>query len=198
MSIKLFAKSLIGLSFIAIAALTPSQTSFAQSRVNDKVSRNNGASYFANQRTSRNIQHARDYSNGITRYATESPSIQSVVIHAESQVLGRQLQAMQRDLKIVREECVSNPKVVEQVKKIETQLGQVMTVQKSLEEECCKTSPDGKMCAEMCGKIHESLNAMKKEHDKLLKELGHEDAAYHPADGHKHDQHNVAEKKPEK
>jgi hypothetical protein len=40
----------------------------------------------------------------------------------------------------------------------------------------------------MCGKIHASLDEIKKEHDKLLKELGHEEAAHdHHAD---HEHHN--------
>jgi hypothetical protein len=111
-------------------------------------------------------------------------------------MLGQQLQAIQRDMAIVRQEYASNPKVVEQVKKIETQLGQATTVQKSLHEECCKTSPDGKMCAEMCSKIHTSLDQMKVEHDKLLKELGHEDAAHeHQASDHEHHDHGGTENK---
>ncbi len=93
-------------------------------------------------------------------------------------MLGQQLQAIQRDMMIVRQENASNPKVVEQVKKIETQVSQATSVQKSLHEECCKSSPDGKMCAEMCGKIHASLDEIKKEHDKLLKELGHQEASH--------------------
>ena len=102
-------------------------------------------------------------------------------------MLGQQLQAIQRDLVIVREEHKGNPKVVEHVKKIETQLGQATTVQKSLHDECCKTSPDGKMCAQMCSKAHASLDEMKEEHDKLLKELGHEEAAFgHDSAGHEH------------
>ncbi len=182
MSIESIGRVAASLALVAGFALAFPQAAVAQSRINDKVSRNNGAGFWANQRTSRNIQHARDYSAGIQRYATQAPVIQPQVTQAESQMLGQQLQAIQRDLVIVRDEHKSNPKVVEQVKKIETQLVQATTVQKSLHEECCKTSPDGKMCAEMCSKVHASLDEMKKEHDKLLKELGHEEAAF----GHQH------------
>jgi hypothetical protein len=124
--------------------------------------------------------------------------IQTQVTQAESQMLGQQLQAIQRDLVIVRDEHATNPKVVAKVKKIETQLGQANAVQKSLHEECCKSSPDGKMCAEMCSKIQVSLDEMKKEHDKLLKELGHEDAAHHAAGGHEPLDHETPAPKPGK
>ncbi|MBN8602243.1 MAG: hypothetical protein J0M26_14510 [Planctomycetes bacterium] len=186
MSIESLAKFLMSVAVIAGLAIAYPQTGNAQ--INDKVARNNGAPFFANQRTSRNIQHARDYSRGLQQYTTHARVIQPTVTQAESQMLGQQLQAIQRDMVIVREEYASNPKVVEQVKKIETQLGQATTVQKSLHTECCKASPDGKACAEICGKIHASLDEIKKEHDKLLKELGHEEAAHdHHAD---HEHHN--------
>jgi septation ring formation regulator EzrA len=102
-------------------------------------------------------------------------------------MLGQQLEAIQRDLVIVREEHGANPKVLQHVKKMETQLRQAKTIQKSLYEECCKTSPDGKVCVEMCSKIHASLEELRKEHDQVLKELGHEEAAYTPTgDAHQH------------
>lgn len=184
MSIQSIGKFVMALAVIAGFSVGYPQTSNAQ--INDKVSRNNGAPFFANQRASRNIQHARDYSRGIQSYATQAQVIQPEVMKAESQMLGQQLQAIQRDMVIVRRESASNPKVVEQVKKIETQLGQATLVQKSLHEECCKSSPDGKMCAEMCSKMHASLDEIKKEHDKLLKELGHEEAAYDHHVNHEH------------
>jgi hypothetical protein len=171
---------------VVVAGLTVCYPQTSNAQINDKVSRNNGAPYFANQRASRNIQHARDYSRSIQSYATQAQVIEPEVIKAESQMLGQQLQAIQRDMVIVRKESVSNPKVVEQVKKIETQLGQSTLVQKSLHEECCKSSPDGKLCAETCGKLNASLDEIKKEHEKLLKELGHEQAAYDHQANHDH------------
>lgn len=184
MSIESVGKFVMALAVVAGLTVGYPQTSNAQ--INDKVSRNNGAPFFANQRASRNIQHARDYSRGIQRYATQAQVIQPEVMKAESQMLGQQLQAIQRDMVIVRQENASNPKVVEQVKKIETQLVQAATVQKTLHEECCKSSPNGKSCAEMCGKVHSSLDEIKKEHDKLLKELGHEEAAHDHHANHEH------------
>ena len=196
MYIEKFGRVLMVLGLAGLFAFSTVQATFAQSRINDKVSRNNGASFFANERTSRNLQHARSYTRGIQRYSTQAPVIQPQISQAESQMLGQQLQSIQRDLVIVREEHASNPKVVEQIKKMETQLGQATTVQKSLHEECCKASPDGKSCAAMCEKIHASLDSLKMQHDKLLKELGHEDAAHeHQASDHEHHDHGGTENK---
>jgi hypothetical protein len=192
MSIECIGKFLMSLAIVAGLAIVHPAASQAQ--INDSISRHNGASFWANQRTSRNIQHSRDYSRGIQRYTRQAQVIQPTVTQAESQMLGQQLQAIQRDMVIVRKENASNPKVVEQVKKIETQLGQATTVQKFLHEECCKSSPDGKMCAEMCIKIHASLDEMKKEHDKLLKELGHEEAAHDHHENHDHHDHEATGK----
>ncbi len=186
MYVAKFSGSLMSLCLLGLFALG-STMSFAQTGINDKVSRNNGASFFANGRISRNIQHARSYSQGIQRYTTQAQVIQPQVTKAESEMLGLQLQGIKRDLTIVREENASKPKVVEQVKKLETELEQASSVQKNLHAECCKDSPDGKACAEMCDKLHASLDNFKKEHDKLLKELGHEEAA--------HDTHNHADSK---
>ncbi len=178
MSLTRYATSSLIAALVAIVAIGTMQPAHAQSRINDKVSRNNGASFFANERTSRNIQHARDYSRGIQRYATQVPMIQHQITQAESQILGQQLQGIQRDMVIVREEHASNPKVVEQVKKIETKLTECTAMHKSLHEECCKATPDGKVCSSMATKLEASLEQIKKEHDMLLKELGHEDAAH--------------------
>lgn len=189
MSIASIGKVFMSVAVAAFLAVAYPQVSNAQ--INDPIARHNGASFWANQRTSRNIQHSRDYSRGIQQYATQAQVVQPTVTQAESQMLGQQLQAIQRDMVIVRQENASNPKVVEQVKKIETQVDKASKVQKSLHEECCKSSPDGKSCAEMCAKMHSSLDEIKKEHDKLLKELGHEDAAH---DHHTNHEHNDAAK----
>ncbi len=178
MSIECIGKFLM--SFAIVAGLAIVHPAASQAQINDSISRHNGASFWANQRTSRNIQHSRDYSRGIQRYTRQAQVIQPTVTQAESQMLGQQLQAIQRDMVIVRKENASNPKVVEQVKKIETQLGQATTLQKSLHEECCK--------------IHASLDEMKKEHDKLLKELGHEEAAHDHHENHDHHDHEATGK----
>ena len=110
MSIASIGKFVLSLAFVAGLALAIPQVSHAQSRINDSIARKNGAPFWANQRTSRNIQHARDYSRGMQRYATQAQVIQPTVTQAESQMLGQQLQAIQRDMAIVRQEYALSPK----------------------------------------------------------------------------------------
>lgn len=178
MSMKNFGKLLLGLMVIAALASVAGQTACAQVRINDKVARNNGAPFFANSRASRNIQHARDYSHSIQQYTTRIPTIDPVVTQAESQILGHQIQCIQRDMGIIREANASNPQVLEQVKGIDTKLAQVSNTQKMLHEECCKDSPDGKVCCDTAAKITKTLDQVSIDHAKLLKTMGHEDAAY--------------------
>ena len=172
-------KLAFGLAIMAAFISLSGQTAPAQSRVNtDKVSRNNGAGFWENSRASRNIQHARDYSRSIQQYATQVPTINPVVTKAESQMLGQQIQGIQREMAVIREQNVSNPQVTEQVKVIENKLAQAVNTQKMLHEECCKDSPDGKVCGDMAAKITSTLDQVSKDHDKLLKTMGHQDAAY--------------------
>ncbi len=188
MLMKSICNAALGLAVLASVALTVPQFAFAQSRVNDKVSRNNGASFFANGRASRNIQHSRNYSQSIQQYATHAPTLNPVVTKSESEMLGRQIQGIQREMIVIREENLSNPKVVEQVKGIETKLVQAVSTQQMLHEECCKDSPNGKVCADMAGKLTSTLDQVAKDHAKLMKEMGHEDAAHdHAAMKHEHD-----------
>lgn len=188
MSTRSLAKIVIAVALMATVTSIAGQTAFAQSRINDKVSRNNGAGFWANNRTSRNIQHARDYSHSIQRYTTQVPTITPAITQSESEMLGHQIHGIQRDMVIIREENASTPQVVEQVKGIETKLAQAATTQKLLHEECCKDAPGGKICGEMAAKISGTLGQVSKEHAKLLKTLGQEDAAHstaHPSeDGH--------------
>ncbi len=78
---------------------------------------------------------------------------------------------------VIREQNASNPQVVEQVKGIETKLVQAASTQKMLHGACCKDSPNGKVCGEMCGKITSTLDQIEKDHAVLLKTMGHEHAA---------------------
>ncbi len=184
MSTKHVGKVVLGLAVMFAATALVPQPVFAQSRINSKVDRNNGAGFWANQRASRNIQHARNYSQSIQRYATQAPVIQPQVTQAESQLLGNQIQSIQREMVVIRDQNASNPQVVEQVKAIETKLSKAADTQEMLHAECCKDSPDGKVCGDMSTKITATLDQIAKDHAKLMKTMGHEDAAH---DAMKHD-----------
>ncbi|MEO8269259.1 MAG: hypothetical protein ABI557_06035 [Aureliella sp.] len=144
----------------------------AQSRINDKAARNNGAPFWANQRTSRSIQHAQDYSRSIGQYTTQAPMLNPVITQSESQMLGMQIQGIQRDMGIVREAHVDNPQVVAQVKVIDEKLVKASETQKMLHAECCKDTPDGKVCGDMATKLTSTLDEVAKDHGKLMKMTG--------------------------
>ncbi len=187
MSTKHVGNLVLGLAVMfALTSLAP-QTASAQSKIRSTADRREGGGFWENSRASRNIQHARDYSQSIQQYTTQVPTINPVVTQAESQMLGQQIQGIQREMVVIREQNVSDPQVVEQVKGIETKLSQAVTTQKMLHEECCKNSPDGKVCGDMAAKITSTLDQVSKDHAKLLKTMGHEDAAHdHAAMTHGH------------
>ncbi|GAA4469951.1 hypothetical protein [Novipirellula rosea] len=175
-----------GIAALALAAMfafgsLAAQPASAQSRINDKVSRNNGKGFWANQRTSRNIQHARDYSRSIGRYTTQSPTINPAITHAESQMLGMQIQGIQRDMGIVRQTYVENPQVIEQIKAIDDKLAAASETQKMLHMECCKDTPNGKVCGEMATKLTTALDEISKDHAKLMKMTGDDKHEGHAA-----------------
>tara|TARA_R110002073_G_scaffold149534_11_gene303308 strand:- start:9431 stop:9970 length:540 start_codon:yes stop_codon:yes gene_type:complete len=157
------------------------QSASAQSRINDKVSRNNGKGFWANQRTSRNIQHARDYSRSIGSYTTQAPAINPAITQSESQMLGMQIQGIQRDMGIVRETYVDQPQVLEQVKVIDNKLAKASETQKMLHMECCKDTPDGKVCGDMATKLTTALDEISKYHTKLMKMTGDDKHEGHAA-----------------
>jgi hypothetical protein len=181
MSTKPFAIASLALAAMFTFGSLAAQPASAQSRINDKVSRNNAKGFWANQRTSRNIQHARDYSRSIGSYTTQSPVINPAITHAESQMLGMQVQGIQRDMGIVRQAYVDNPQVVQQVKVIDDKLAAASETQKLLHAECCKEAPDGKVCGEMATKLTTALDEISKDHAKLMKMTGDDKHEGHAA-----------------
>ncbi len=189
MSIAFSRKVVFGLAVMLALPSLGTQPASAQSKIKDSVSRHSGGGFWENSRASRGIQHARNYSRSIQQYTTQVPKIDPVITKSESEMLGHQIQGIQREMVTIRDANVSNPQVVEQVKGIETKLAQAAATQTMLHAECCKDSPNGKSCGEMCGKITSTLDQVAKDHAKLMKTMGHEDAAmiHHDAEGH-HDQ----------
>lgn len=177
MLVKIGKKIVLGLAAVLALSFLGTQPAAAQQKVKDSVSRHTGGGFWENNRASRGIQHARDYSRSIQQYSTQAPKLNPVVTKSESVMLGHQIQGIQREMVIIREENLSNPQVVEPVKVIDTKLAQAATTQTMLHEECCKDSPNGKVCAEMAGKVTSTLDQVAKDHAKLLATMGHEDAA---------------------
>ncbi|MGV3484858.1 MAG: hypothetical protein ACO1RT_10615 [Planctomycetaceae bacterium] len=177
MLVMLSKNLVLGLAVALTATTLGASVASAQSKIRSVEERRQGKGFWENNRASRNIQHARDYSRGIQRYTTQAPRIDPVITKAESEMLSHHVQGLQREMAAVRESNVSNPQVAQQVKSIETKVAQVASTQKMLHEECCKDSPDGKVCADMAAKITSTLDQIAKDHAKLLKTMGQEDAA---------------------
>lgn len=177
MIVKLSKNLALGLAVTLTATTLGASVASAQSKIRSVEERRQGKGFWENSRASRNIQHARDYSRGIQRYTTQVPRINPVITKSESEMLGHHVQGIQREMAAVRESNVSNPQVAQQVKSIETKVTQVASTQKMLHEECCKDSPDGKVCADMAAKITSTLDQIAKDHAKLLKAMDQEDAA---------------------
>ncbi|MCS7466389.1 hypothetical protein NZK35_06840 [Stieleria sp. ICT_E10.1] len=184
MSTKPFGIAALTLAAMFTFASLAAQPASAQgSKIRSTVERRQspGKGFWANQRTSRNIQHARDYSRSIGSYTTQAPVINPAITHAESQMLGMQLQGIQRDMGIVREVYVDNPQVVEQVKVIDNKLAAASETQKMLHMECCKETPDGKICGDMATKLTTALDEIRKDHAKLMKMTGDDKHEGHAA-----------------
>lgn len=140
-----------------------------------------GNGFWANDRASRNIQHARDYSRSIGRYTTQATTINPAVTKAESEMLGMQIQGVQRDMGIVRESHIDNPQIAKQVKVIDDKLAKASETQKMLHKECCKDTPDGKFCGDMAKKLTKALNEISKDHAKLMEMTGDDKHQGHEA-----------------
>ena len=138
MLVKIGKKVVLGLAMVLALNSLGTQPAAAQSKIRDSVSRHSGGGFWENSRASRGIQHARDYSRSIQQYSTQVPKLNPVVTKSESEMLGHQIQGIQREMVVIREENLSNPQVVQQVTGIETKLAQAVSTQKMLHEECCK------------------------------------------------------------
>lgn len=188
MNTKPFGKIAVALAALfTVSSFAAPPASAQGNKIRSTVERRQhpGGGFWANQRTSRNIQHARDYSRSIGRYTTQAPSINPAITQSESQMLGMQLQGIQRDMNIVRETHVDNPQVVNQVKVIDDKLAKASETQKMLHAECCKDAPDGKVCGDMATKLTTALDEIAKDHAKLLKMTGDD----------KHEDHDAAKAK---
>ena len=131
--------------------------------------------FWANQRAARNLRHSRDYSIDMQRYTSRAARIDPAIARAESEMLGRQMQAVQRDLAIVKKEVAGQPEVVGNITNMESKLAAVSGTQKMLHAACSQASIDGQSCAEMCSKIAAALEEIVNDHAKLMKQLGHEE-----------------------
>lgn len=145
-----------------------------------------GKGYWANQRATRSINHARDYSRSFGDYSRRSHTVDPQTAKSESGRLSNLVESTQHEMKTVRKEHSDDPKVLKKLDQIDTKLDTAAEYAKMLHAECCKESVDGAVCDTMTSKISSTLDEIVKDHDELLKMTGHEHHAEDHEHGHKH------------
>ncbi len=128
-------------------------------------------SSYNNQRASRSIRHARDYSRDIYHYSRVPETIQPSVAKADAEELGRSIKTAQQELATVRQEVGNDPAGTQTLKTIDQHLGTAEKQHKMLYEECCKESVDGLACMKHCNQILLELDKAQAEHDALMRSM---------------------------
>ena len=130
-----------------------------------------GKGFWSNQRASRNMRHARDYSRGFYRYSREARTIQPEVAKTESAELGRNIDAAKKELATVREEYAGDKEVLASLKVIEDHLTKAAAQHKTLHAACQQDTVDGTVGMECCNVITKELEKAMAEHAALMRKL---------------------------
>jgi len=126
---------------------------------------------WANQRTSRHVRHARDYSRDIYRYSRGAGHINPVIAKAESEELGRNITKAKQAFATACQEKGNDETTIASLKSIEKHLASAENEHKVLHAECCKSSVDGKVSMSCCSSITLDLEKAQAEHNALLRSL---------------------------
>ncbi len=92
--------------------------------------------FFETQRSSRGINHSRDYARDIYRYSTGVPVVSPQVIKSESQWLGQNIAGAQQQVVVLKEQFKDSPSKTASVKTIDQHLAKAAELQKDLHKEC--------------------------------------------------------------
>jgi len=126
---------------------------------------------WSNQRASRHVRHARDYSRDIYRYSRDARHVDPVIIKAESAALGQNIVRAQQEFAVACQEAGSDVDTVASLKSIEKHLDSAEKQHKILHKEYCKPSVDGSASMSCCSKITSDLDKAQAEHGALLRSL---------------------------
>lgn len=145
--------------------------------------------FFETQRSSRGINHARDYARDIyqyssprpvyqynqgvpvTQYSTAPAVVSAPVMKSESQRLEQTIVVAKQNVAALQEKCKNSPSKLESVKTIDQHLTKAAELQKDLHMECCKETVDGMVCAMCASKIVKELDKAAAEHEALVREM---------------------------
>ena len=126
---------------------------------------------WGNQRASRSIGHARNYSQDIYRYSRDAERVEPSVTKSESEELGRNIAKAQKDMTVARQEAGNDVAALATLKSVEQHLAAAAEHHKMLHEECCKESVDGSVCMKHCSEILLELDKAQAEQDALIRAL---------------------------
>jgi len=135
---------------------------------------------WGNQRASRSIQHARDYSRDMYRYSRDAEQVVPSVAKSESEELGRNISKAQKEVTAARQEVGKDAAALATLKSVEQHLAAAEKHHKMLHEECCKDSVDGSVCMKHCSQILLELDKAQAEQDSLIRDM---ELKTHPAHG---------------
>lgn len=130
-----------------------------------------GQGFWANQRASRSLSHARDYSHGFYQYSQGAQTIQPQVARSETSGLHSNLNAARQELTIIRKEYASNPEVAKSVSVIEGHLTKAEGQHKTLHTACQHETIDGKVVMHCCNEITKEVDKAIAEHKAMMRHL---------------------------
>jgi len=153
------------------SAVAAPRTGTQRSRSTTQRRQRPGKGFWANQRASRSLRHARDYSRDIYRYSRQAEIISPQVARAEVQNLGRNINLAKKEIAVVRNGFEGNKEVISALAAIDKHIAKAAETHKKLHEECAKDAPDGHMCASCCSDITKELDKALAEHAALIRKL---------------------------
>lgn len=167
--------ALVGVCLAVIAAMmaTDVSSALAQRRPTPPERRLHPGKYpfWSNQRASRSMRHARDYSRDLYHYSRDAAKIEPEVAKSESEQLGKNIEAAQRDLNDARKKAGGDKETLAALEAIQKHLANAAATHKTLHAECCKDSVDGNVCTECCNEITKELEKAMAEHAALMRRL---------------------------
>ncbi|MFO0915889.1 MAG: hypothetical protein U0795_23220 [Pirellulales bacterium] len=173
-----------GFGAIVVAAILV-LTASAYPQGSPKTSGQYGKGFWENQRVSRNLRHAREYSQGLYRYQRSVPQVQPEVIRSESVQLGQNIDNARKQVAVLKQGHGDNKDVADSITAIEQHLAAAAEQHKVLHEECQKDKMDVSKGMDCCNMITKELDKAIAEHAALMRKLnldvGDQAEAHHPA-----------------
>jgi hypothetical protein len=122
-------------------------------------------------RSQRSMRHARDYSRDLYSYCREVKKVQPEVVKAESEKIGSNIAAAQKELTAVRKAAAGDQAALATLESVEKQLAKAAEIHKTLHAECGKDQIDGGVCTHCCSEISKELEKAMADHAALMRRV---------------------------